>query len=154
VRTLYGTGKSYSYDKGVTWTPGEDSGLGGPCSRLHIKRLSSGSVLLINHYRYTGRNNLTAMVSRDDCKTWEGFLTLDERSSVSYPDAVQAEDGFIYAIYDHERRAKYDNVDYLRQSGEILMAKFTEEDIHAGKIVNPESRLKNLVSRLVGKESL
>lgn len=138
VRTFYGIGKSYSYDKGVTWTPGEDSGIKGPCSRFFIRRLSSGNVLLINHHNYTGRNNLTAMISRDDCKTWEGFLLLDERDQVSYPDAVEADNGYIYAIYDRERYG----------AKEILMAKFTERDVLAGKIVDEDSRLKVIVSKV------
>jgi len=78
------------------------------------------------------------MISRDDCKTWEGFLLLDCRDSVSYPDAACADNGFIYAIYDRERY----------NAREILMAKFTEEDVLAGKIVNKKSQLKVIVSKL------
>ena len=59
VRTFYGIGVAYSADRGKTWSEGEDSGLGGPCSRFHIRRLRSGRTLLINHYNYDGRNNLT-----------------------------------------------------------------------------------------------
>ena len=55
VRTKYGIGVSYSNDKGITWTEGDDSGLGGPCSRFFIRRLKSGRILLINHYNNTGR---------------------------------------------------------------------------------------------------
>ena len=52
VRTLYGIGVSYSYDRGKTWNLGADSGLGGPCSRFFISRLSSGRLLLINHKNF------------------------------------------------------------------------------------------------------
>ena len=61
VRTAYGIGLSYSYDRGKNWSAGQDSGLKGPNSRFHIRRLRSGRVLLINHFEYTGRNNLTAL---------------------------------------------------------------------------------------------
>ncbi len=149
VRTRYGIGSSYSYDKGRTWTKGEDSGLKGPNSRFHIRRLSSGCVLLVNHYSYRGRNNLTAMISRDDCRTWEGFLLLDERDNVSYPDAVEGNNGYIYIIYDHERGAIYNkDIDYSKHAREILMAKVTEKDILSGKIIDEGSKLKVVVSRL------
>ena len=49
VRTEYGIGQSFSSDCGKTWSPGEDSKLGGPNSRFFIRRLSSGNLLLVNH---------------------------------------------------------------------------------------------------------
>ncbi|MDD5603159.1 MAG: sialidase family protein [Eubacteriales bacterium] len=139
VRTFYGIGKSISRDKGVTWSGGEDSGLGGPDSRFFIRRLSSGNILLINHHSNKGRNNLKAMISRDECKTWEGFLMIDERSAVSYPDAVEAGNGYIYAVYDRDRCG----------SGEILMAKFTEKDVLQGSVSSGEGRLRANVSSLI-----
>ncbi|MBI4976863.1 MAG: exo-alpha-sialidase [Spirochaetes bacterium] len=151
VRTAYGIGRSYSSDRGVSWTPGEDSGIKGPNSRFFIRRLRSGNILLINHHNFSGRNNLTAMLSRDECRTWEGFLMLDERQSVSYPDAVETDDGVIYAVYDRERGAMYSNdVVPGQQAREILMARFTERDILAGKIIDKNSALKITVSRLGG----
>lgn len=149
VRTKYGIGRSCSYDGGLTWTPGEDSGIKGPCSRFFIRRLSSGNVLLVNHYHFNGRSNLTAMLSDDDCRTWKGFLTIDERSDVSYPDAAEAENGFLYIIYDHERGGFLHDMASVRKCArEILMAKITEADILAGKLVSHGSRLRCVVSRL------
>jgi hypothetical protein len=75
---------------------------------------------------------LTALISDDDGKTWKFNILLDERNNVSYPDAVQAKDGRIFIIYDHDRYGKK----------EILMATITETDIKAGKIVTPGSMLK------------
>ena len=49
VRTFDGIGESFSYDGGVTWTPGRKSHIDGPCSRFHIRRLKSGRLLMINH---------------------------------------------------------------------------------------------------------
>ena len=40
IRTKYGIGASYSYDRGKTWSNGENSGFGGPNSRFHICRLN------------------------------------------------------------------------------------------------------------------
>ena len=46
-------------------------------------------------------------------------LELDGRDNVSYPDAVQAPDGTIYAVHDCERHAL----------GEIVLNVFTEDEI-------------------------
>jgi hypothetical protein len=62
---------------------------------------------------------------------------LDERTGVSYPDGFQAPDGSIYLSYDRNRST----------DGEILLARFTEDDILAAKLVSPNSKLKLLISR-------
>lgn len=154
VRTNYGIGVSYSFDRGKTWTEGKNSGLGGPCSRFCIRRLKSGRILLINHSNFNGRNNLTAMLSEDECKTWKYSLLLDERDNVSYPDAVEDENGYIYITYDRERGAFLNSLDdvYL-QAREILIAKITEEDIIHGKITDSGSYIKKVASKL-GKYAL
>jgi len=148
VRTTYGIGVSYSYDRGLHWGEGRDSGLGGPCARFHIRRLQSGRLLLINHYAFTGRNNLHAMLSDDEGKTWKWKLLLDARDQSSYPDATER-DGFIYVTYDRERGCfKKSLKDAYASAREILVAKITEEDIMAGKLVNAESYLARVASKL------
>ena len=149
VRTKYGIGVSYSSDKGLTWTKGEDSGLGGPCSRFYIHRLKSGRVLLINHFGYTGRSHLTAMLSEDDGKTWPYKLLLDERANVSYPDATENEDGYIYITYDRERGAFLNSLDKAYASArEVLVAKITEEDMIAGELTSEQGYLKKVAVKL------
>lgn len=138
VRTYYGIGVSYSSDGGITWSEGEDSGLKGPCSRFFIRRLKSGAVLLVNHINFTGRNNLTAMLSYDEGITWEGGLLIDERSGVSYPDGTETPDGYIYLTYDRDRYG----------ASEILMAVFNEADIITGRFVSDKGRSKQTISRL------
>lgn len=142
IRGKHGIGQSFSADGGETWSPAEDSGLGGPCSRFCLRRLKSGKLLLVNHYQFTRRNNLTAMISDDDAKTWKGFLTIDARNDVSYPDTVETDDGMIYLIYDRERY----------NAREILMAKFTEADVLAGKLVDPRSALRIVLNRATGQK--
>lgn len=137
VRAFYGIGESESFDGGRTWTPGKQSPLGGPSSRFFIRRLQSGRLLLVNHYQFKGRSHLTAMLSEDDGKSWFGHLLLDERSAVSYPDGVQADDGTIYVIYDWNRNS----------DKEFLLAKFTEEDVMQGRIVSSRGALKQLVNK-------
>lgn len=149
IRTIYGIGKAVSQDGGRTWAPASDSGFGGPNSRFYIGRLSSGRILLVNHYNFTGRSHLTAMLSEDDGKSFPYKLLIDERSNVSYPDVTEGSDGFLYIIYDRERGAKYNrSLDYTNHAREILIAKITEEDILNGFITNPESELRLIVSRL------
>ena len=154
VRTSYGPCVSYSYDRGKTFTPSINPGYGGKATRFHIRRLQSGRLLLVNHDLPTGvtipasgRFNLTAYLSEDDGKTWPYKLLLDERMWVSYPDAAQGADGRIYVIYDRERGGSSLETTYS-QAREILLAKITEEDIIAGRLVNPESTLKQIVSKL------
>ena len=149
VRTTYGIGAAYSYDRGKSWSKGESSGLGGPCSRFFISRLRSGRLLLINHYNFKARNNLTALLSEDDGKTFPYTLLLDGRSKVSYPDAMECDDGFIYITYDRERGCFKDTLaEACADAREILTCKITEEDILAGKLVTEGSFLQNVVSKL------
>ncbi len=149
VRTNNGIGAADSYDGGNHWGESFDTGYGGPNSRFHIRRLPSGRVLLINHHQFNGRNNLTAMLSEDDGKSFPYKLLLDERNNVSYPDSVTTPDGKIHITYDHERGNYRANLqDALSQSREILTACITEEDIINGSLVNAESYLKRVIYKL------
>ncbi len=153
TRTFYGIGVSHSADGGKTWSRITDSGIAGPSSRFHIRRLPSGRILLVNHHNFTGRNNLTAFLSEDDGKTFPHTLLLDARDQVSYPDAAVGENGRIYIVYDRERGARYEQtVDYSNYAREILMSSITEEDILAGKLVSPASALRLPVSALGRRE--
>lgn len=148
IRTTYGIGKAVSRDAGRTWEKDMDSGFGGPNSRFFIGRLASGNILLVNHYQFQGRNNLTAALSRDDGRTFEGWLLLDERRDVSYPDVAER-DGVLYIIYDHERGAQYHpDRDYTNAAREILLARVREADILAGHLVCADSALRCPVSAL------
>ncbi len=149
IRTFHGLSTSYSYDGGKTWSTPEPSGMKNPSARIALRRLSSGHLLLVNHVNFTGRNNLTAMLSRDDGVTWEGGLLLDGRDNVSYPDFTESPDGFIYVIYDRERGCfKSSLAEAQADAREILFAKITEADILAGTLVTEGSELQKLVHRL------
>ena len=89
------------------------------------------------------------MLSEDEGATWKGFLLLDGRSNVSYPDVKEADDGFLYIIYDRERGARYSrDIDYSAYEKAILMAKVTEVDILAGELVTEGSKLRMTVTKL------
>lgn len=143
--------ESVSRDGGETWSQPSKTGIGHPNSRHFMRRLRSGRLLLVKHGQtiaerapvcsplngYRERSQLAAYLSDDDGATWMGGLLLDERASVSYPDGTQAPDGTIFVSYDYNRNTH----------GEILMARFTEEDVMAGLCVSPRSRLRMLISR-------
>jgi hypothetical protein len=149
VRTYYGIAAKISYDKGETWKPWkEDTWSGGkpeavtnvyrtgPSSRFFIRKLPSGRWLFVWHDHARSRVRLTAWLSEDEGKTWPRSMLLDERET-SYPDGAWDDDGLIYIAYDHERyKAK-----------EILLARFTEEDILAGGIKDSRSRMGILINK-------
>jgi hypothetical protein len=143
VRTKYGIGESVSRDGGRTWPEVTPTTIPHPSARFFLSRLASGNLLLVKHGpldKATGRSHLTAVVSRDDGRTWSGGLLLDERTGVSYPDGQQAADGTIRIIYDFSRT----------EARNILFATFREEDAAAGKAVSGTVRLRQLVSQASG----
>lgn len=144
ARTSYGIGESFSTDRGHTWTPGKPSWIPHvPTARFFLGRLDSGNLLLVKHSPPDGRtrSHLTAYLSEDDGKTWQGELHIDDRAGVSYPDATQAEDGTVYVIYDYSR--------YTEKL--VLMATFTEADVLAGEDVSGKLRSGVEVNRATGK---
>ena len=142
ARTSKGIMQTTSRDGGRTWAkPSLPPQIKQPNARFHIRRLASGRLLLIKHGdrigEHKGRVQLSAWLSEDDGMNWQGGLVLDERKGISYPDGFQAPDGTIYISYDRNRST----------DGEILLARFTEQDIMARKLTGPKSRLKMLISR-------
>ena len=141
IRTTVGVAQSVSTDGGETWSPGELylEGENVANKRFFLRRLHSGALLWVRNDGPTGaRSHLTAFVSDDDGATWTGGLLIEERSGVSYPDGVQADDGTIYLIHDFDRAGE----------GVIALEVFTEEDVRAGRLVSEGSRLGVEISRL------
>ena len=82
VRSNYGIGESLSTDRGRTWSPVSQADIKHPAARFHIRRLLSGNLLLIKHgpiHERTHRELLTGYISKNDGKSWEGGLLIDER---------------------------------------------------------------------------
>lgn len=130
-----GINMSESLDKGNTWSKPISFTLSGPSARFMVSRLPSGALLVVNHYNFNKRNNLTALLSYDDGKTFPHSLLLDERAEVSYPSGNVTEDGRVVVAYDRERIA----------AREILLASFCEEDIKNGKL-GKDSYTKKIVA--------
>ena len=140
ARTQVGfIGKCESFDGGETWTDGEETDIPNPSTRFFLRRLNSGRVLLVNNMDCKERTAMTAMLSDDDGKTYTHSLVLDNGYNVSYPDAVQGEDGTIYIIWDRDRMG----------TREVVIARITEEDIMAGKVVKHSSYCWNIVSKSI-----
>lgn len=144
TRTKGGPYQAFSTDGGRTWTKAEPHPtIKHAVARHFLTRLRSGKLLLVKHGdidRKTGRQQLMAFVSDDDGQTWQGGLMLDERKEVSYPDGCQAPDGTIYVIYDFERD----------RAAQILMARLTEEDVLAGRLVSDRSALRLVINDACG----
>ena len=141
ARTSKGLVETTSADQGRTWTEPRPSPINHPVARFHLRRLASGRILLVKHgdtiAGHEGRSKLKAFVSEDEGHTWKGGLMLDERKGISYPDGFQGPDGRLYISYDRNRSTE----------GEILMARFTEEEVLAGEWSNPGSKQRMLISR-------
>ncbi len=148
-RTRFGIGIVYSYDGGRSWSAEQNSDLKGPGGRFFLGRLKNGKLLLVNHHDFNDRNNIKAMLSEDDGKTWYGYLMIDERQDVSYANVAEGADGKIYIAYDRKRGSSCKSLEQvLKIERELLMAVVTEQDIASGKLVNEESRLKVIVNKL------
>ena len=143
IRSTNGMLYSISTDGGKTWPKAEQMTNNGEVmsltiSRNHIKRLSSGALLLIYHDDNVNghRKNLTAALSYDEGVTWSYKFIIDKRNSVSYPDARETADGRIYITYDYSRANAH----------QILLSVITEDDIKAGKLVSEGSFFRKLIN--------
>jgi len=146
-RSETGIWESLSTDDGATWTTPRPSSIGHINARHCLFRLRSGRLLLVKHGQdaavaTAARHDLTAFVSEDDGRTWLGGLLLERRRAhhCSYPDGFQLADERICVMYDYGRDTP----------SEILLTQFTEEDVLAGRLITPGSRLAMLVSRASG----
>jgi hypothetical protein len=145
-RTKNGIYESSSPDDGRTWSEASKY-LPHTVSRFQIRRLLSGNLILLRHGNpqedAAGRTNLMAFLSDDDGKSWKGGLLVEKEYS-SYPDvASQAPDGTIYVSFDRGRGGFGLN--------KILMSRFKESDILAGKFESQDSATGLEVYQGLGK---
>jgi len=140
IRAKKVLGEAVSRDNGRSFGEAFDSEFETPNSRFCIRRLTSGRLLFVNHKNFVGRNNLYAMLSEDDGRTWNDGILLDERSGISYPDVTETPDGYLHIIYDYNRIT----------DKQILVAKLREADILAGKVVSEQAVLKKVINQAYG----
>lgn len=149
ARTSENPYESFSTDHGVTWSaPQLAATVKNIDARFFLRRLAPGRILLVKNgspaERLRERSHLSAYLSEDEGQTWKGGLVLDERAAVSYPDGFEAPDGLIHILYDWNRHT----------DAEILLAKFREEDVLAGKLVSPDAKLRMLANKATGPKPL
>jgi len=143
ARTNQGISESVSTDKGASWSVPTESAIKNVSSRFFIRRLLSGSLLLVKNgpidVRLPRRSSMSAFLSTDEGQTWGPGLLLDDRAEVSYPDGFQAPDGTIHILYDWNRHT----------DAEILLTKFKEEDFLRNPVpgANPFKAEKLLVNK-------
>jgi len=111
--------QSRSTDGGYHWADGKRTNITNAGSRFFFRQLHSGRWLLINSPRPDSRTSLVAQLSDDEGDTWSDPLVIDDRDNVSYPDAIEAPGGRIFAVHDRER----DTI------GEIILSQFTQDDL-------------------------
>ena len=128
--------ESVSTDGGHTWAGAFATTIPTPSTRFFLKRLKSGRVLLVNNHSSTVRNCMTAFLSEDDGKSWPYSLLLDPRET-SYPDVAEDANGTLYIVWDRGRTT----------FKEILIARISEEDILAGKLVDYASYQGHLIAK-------
>ena len=145
ARINEGIGEAFSEDGGATWSKMAKTPYKQSPSRTQTRRLVSGNILFLKNGpiegrdgKDVGRSEITAFLSEDDGRTWIGGLILDARDKVSYPDFGQTPDGVIYATWDRGRFGE----------GEILFARFTEDDVRAGRYVSEKAVPATVVNRL------
>jgi hypothetical protein len=138
-----GIERAYSKNGGSSWTAFEtdlEEPYIGPGSKFEIRKLKSGSILMINHNSTSSREKLTAYLSKDDGETWPYKLVLDDRKlnvgywGVSYPNFTEGSDGTIYVVWDQRTPLV-----------EINLARFTENDLISGKLSETSFTYKNIV---------
>ncbi len=119
-----------SKDGGRSWSVPKACAFPHTNSRLFVRRLRSGALLLVKNgpidkvtgtKDYEGRVDMTAYVSDDDGATWQGGLLL-HAGKCAYPDGDQAPDGTIYVGFDDDRFGEQ----------KLFLRTFTEEQVRKG----------------------
>ena len=126
-----------SADGGKNWTKSAPADFPHTNSRIFVRRLKSGRLLMVKNGpldQDVGRKQMTVYLSDDDGTTWKGGLVLSP-GGCAYPDGDQMPDGTIYLTWDNDRCGRQD----------IHLARFTEEDILAKKNVSGKMKLDGFI---------
>jgi len=149
ARTLLGAVESFSSDGGRTWSPVARTWFHQPVSRLALKKLPSGNIVLVTHGSplprwclFEQRKQLTASISTDGGRSWKSSILLNG-GWCSYPNLALGPDGTIYCCYDVDRG----------DNGSIRFASFREEDLLSGNVKSPTVRLNRLITQSTNPKS-
>ncbi len=139
---------SESTDDGETWTDAREYEPA-PSTRCYVGRLGNGMIAYIRNVSDTARTGMKISLSCDNGETFPYTLELDDRTSVSYPDLDEAEDGTIYVVYDRERdnRTNLNRETWTSTAAkEILLCRLTSDDIMTGQL-SKDSFIRRTLSR-------
>jgi len=98
---------SSSTDRGMTWSPVQDSELPNPGSGADLVTLKNGHWILVYNDTEQGRNSLAVSLSTNDGKSWDQTrrLELDTRENNAtrshYPSIIQGRDGSLHVVYSY-----------------------------------------------------
>ena len=138
-----------SADGGLTWGRPRACGFMQQSSRIFVRRLQDGRLLLVKNggidEKLEKREKMTVFVSEDDGRTWKGGLMLWEKFYCSYPDGDQGADGTVYLVFDGNR---------FGERREMYFVRFTVDDVLAGRPVSGVFRLIKLHEKYVFMEPL
>jgi len=110
---------SESKDKGVTWSPVQDSELPNPGSGADIVTLRNGHWVLAYNDTEDGRHSLAVSLSTDEGKTWPHTRHLergepDGPMSAAYPSIVQGRDASLHVVYSYRQRRRGQTIKHVR----------------------------------------
>jgi len=100
--------RTYSKDKGQTWSPPEKTDLPAAAASSNLFRLEDGRIVLTHSpSRPPFRTPLTMRLSADDGRTWGRPLTLAQvtpapkgsERQVTYPSVTQLRDGTLVVVW-------------------------------------------------------
>ena len=118
-RTTHRRAYAVSHDKGMTWSPvAEDPTLIEPVCQAGILRLSIESAggrnrILFSNPASERRENMTARISYDECKTWPVAKSLYSGPS-AYSDLVAIPDRTIGCLYEWGEKSPYETIVFAR----------------------------------------
>ena len=95
--------RSVSKDRGMTWSPAEDTELPNPGASVECIRLKDGRWLLVYNDLERGRNSLAASLSEDEGATWRWTKHIERRDvgQFHYPSVIQSADGSVHVTYSY-----------------------------------------------------
>jgi predicted neuraminidase len=96
--------KSESADNGRTWSDPMPTEIPNPDAGIAMRKLDSGSVVLVCNDTDSARTPLSILRSTDDGRTWEAPMRLEVNpGEYSYPCVIQTKDGRIHVSYTFRR---------------------------------------------------
>ncbi len=98
-----------SKDEGETWSAARDTEVPNPGSSLEVIALRDGAWLMVCNDTVMGRSRLTALVSKDEGKTWPAKRKIEPSEnggrSFGYPSVFQAKGGGVHMTYTTKSEA-------------------------------------------------